>query len=498
MGVCTSASKKTGVIYYLEISQPILPPKETSVSTEIKALSTSLLYNYLVKNHNRAISSQSKHYEVFDVRSQESYQALQINDSINFPLKPFYEKKLELPKELKIILNLKTLIIVGLPELPSGAGFSEEFVHFLKEIDRVGIKINTLYIYKHKVEHFLSSFEFFSHDAKDLIKSFYLPLLLLDRSDFAVNHHLNEPQKAKSSSPEVAFSQCQRVYIQNHQKFESYFPNFLAEKLHAHIIYFTTSFSTSDISTKYKFDPKKLNQSTHPPQGETYAVYHQNILDVNNEQQSYFPRLIKSKSNILVVDESISSKRVISLIKETLKRDIKVDSDSIWRYIDERIPNITTSMINLPDSSPEQKKNENKGGTKEGTININNSSMVQLLTRCDELRQNISDLKKETNSIQLTIELYELTLRMIDNIIKDPQDEKYRNLNSGNVKLKSTIFKYPACIKILNTIGFIHKDQQTQLYNNSLDLKNIKLIRSDLALAFRQFNEASDDSNNNK
>ena len=99
-------------------------------------------------------------------------------------------------------------------------------------------------------------------------------------------------------------------------------------------------------------------------------------------------------------------------------------------------------------------------------------------------------LKKETGSYSSTQELYNLIMRIVENIIKDSENEKFRKLNKANEKLRNMIFKYPSCVKILGIVGFFHKDAQDEHYINALDSSSIKLIRGDLELAFRKFSDA--------
>lgn len=481
MGACTSQTKKTKAQFFLKTCQQLQLPKEiSSLGFDLQILTSSLLYNLIAKNHNRGIGNLIKHYEVIDVRPNAEFSAIHIYDSINLDLKDFYQKKQELPKEFKIVLNLKHLIIVGWPTPLLGSPLPEQFVYFFKELERTGIKLNTIYIYQERVEDFLKTYEFFSNKAHESISKYFLPMLIFDREDILpiANPHV---RVVKPSSQVAPISATQRVYVQLFQKFDSYFPDFLSEGLNTDLIYFSMDIKT--LGNKYKEFSKKVNQSVAPSQGEKYAVYTENIRESKSAENTYLPTMIKTRKNFIVVDEASSSNCILNYLKDSLSTHLKIDSDSTWRYIQERVPKFNTVIIEDSVSVP-NKKPRQKGS--QGNLDDAGSGTQ---TRLDELRLNLSSLKKEARSYNTVKDLYDLIMRIVENILKNPDDEKYRNLNKGNVNLKNTIFKYQSSVKILEIVGFLNPDQHSQLYTNSLDAPSIKLVRGDLELAFRQFSD---------
>lgn len=490
MGACNTNNKKKGQVFYLKTSAVSKLPKDlAAVPLEIKAITPSLLYNLLTKNHNNELMNQLKQYEVLDVRTHSEYSELHLHDSINLELREFYKKKLELPKEFKIVLNLKSLIIVG---FDSSSSIPEETHYLIKEFERTGIKLNAIYILPHGLSEFIKTYSFFSHKSHPTIVRYFLPTLIFDRADIQGDHL--QIIKRDSSSPGTGTHAPgavtpQKIFVQLLSKFDSYFPEFLAEELGTHLIYFSAD--TQNLGAKYQNIGRKSLQGSSP-QPDKYTFYYEKSAELNNLKKNQLKKLLKTRQNFIMVNDSASSTRVLEFFQDVLVNQLRIDRESLLRYIQERVPKFNVSNPEEPllTQGNEPKKNRPSSAHKKETVEKIQKEEIDIMTRCDEFRVGFSSLKKECGSYSATQDLYNLIMRIVENIIKDPENEKFRKLNRANEKLQNTIFKYPSCVKILGIVGFFNKDPQGEIYVNSLDLSSIKLIRGDLELAFRKFSDA--------
>jgi len=67
----------------------------------------------------------------------------------------------------------------------------------------------------------------------------------------------------------------------------------------------------------------------------------------------------------------------------------------------------------------------------------------------------------------------------------NPLDKKYRTIRISNIKLSEIIFKRKTGVSIIELVGF--NKETDDLYLNRLDIKDLKLIKGDLDLAYRNF-----------
>ena len=85
-------------------------------------------------------------------------------------------------------------------------------------------------------------------------------------------------------------------------------------------------------------------------------------------------------------------------------------------------------------------------------------------------------------------ETIELLLKLLDNILKDELNKKYRLLKTSSEKLNNLIFNEESSTRLLITIGFKKQGETNGIvsYENSADFKEIKETRDKLFSLFNQ------------
>ena len=90
----------------------------------------------------------------------------------------------------------------------------------------------------------------------------------------------------------------------------------------------------------------------------------------------------------------------------------------------------------------------------------------------DRITVQIENLVQQTGNV-FDAEQSVVTLRsLLSNIIRDPYDVKFRTINLSNKVIASKVAKYPACIAILKSIGFV-KSESTMIIGKGKGFVNV-------------------------
>ena len=119
-------------------------------------------------------------------------------------------------------------------------------------------------------------------------------------------------------------------------------PEFLADGLRTKLVYFSAD--TQNFGPKYQNIGKKAKEGASPEITKKYTCFAEKILEVKSLQQSHLKKLIKSRKNFIMVNDSASSARALELFQEALVALLKIDSESLARYMQERLPKLNPGL----------------------------------------------------------------------------------------------------------------------------------------------------------
>jgi len=476
MGACgTKGVKKPETSLRLS-----MVPYKNPTNYIIKIIQPSLLYSLISKDLNREISGQNKDHEYIDCRAAAKFKASHLKSAINIDLSNLKENKENLFKSLKILLDFKNLILVGENLVSFDNDLVEGLFDFFKSLESAKISLNRIYVFNGNIKDILNEYPYFSQTHQTNLKEKYLPFLLYSAQD-------KVPRIKKDALPIQDSIQdgdgiAQKIYIQDYQKFKQSFNEEMYYNtlgIRAAFITFK-SLSLDDLNIKYTTKEKSTQYDLALENNKKFQIYTEDLTNLK-EAQSILKTLYNKKSPFLVVHESKKAESVIIQLVNFLKVYEKIEFTNLQSYIEERIPKISSSQVNAENNKKLEKIQEKKSPKK---LQSKVTQDENTLSRQEELNQQMALLKKSCKSHPETFEeIYNLISKILDNMIKNPEEEKYKTLNESNPKLKQTIFKFDSSKKIMEILGF-RKKEETQYYN-PLDVSNLKHIKIEIDIAYK-------------
>lgn len=79
---------------------------------------------------------------------------------------------------------------------------------------------------------------------------------------------------------------------------------------------------------------------------------------------------------------------------------------------------------------------------------------------------------------------YNLLVTLLSNIYNNKSSENYRTVRKTNSQVNDLLGRYKNGVKLLNEVGFLDKGSG---YVNNTDVKYVKIYRTDLDMAYRNF-----------
>lgn len=79
---------------------------------------------------------------------------------------------------------------------------------------------------------------------------------------------------------------------------------------------------------------------------------------------------------------------------------------------------------------------------------------------------------------------YNLLVTLLSNIYNNKTSEHYRTVRKTNPQVNDLLGKYKYGVRLLSEVGFLDKGSG---YVNSTDVKYLKIYRTDLDMAYRNF-----------
>ena len=84
-------------------------------------------------------------------------------------------------------------------------------------------------------------------------------------------------------------------------------------------------------------------------------------------------------------------------------------------------------------------------------------------TKIDDMIQKIYN----NNKIETLITAFELLIKLFQNIINKPTEDKFKNFKTSNESIKSKILVIPEILELIKTIGYASVSDDTYTYKNS-------------------------------
>ena len=93
------------------------------------------------------------------------------------------------------------------------------------------------------------------------------------------------------------------------------------------------------------------------------------------------------------------------------------------------------------------------------------------MEQSDELDKIVSDIYK-TYDAKHVKEAYRILNKLFDNIINNPDEEKFKIFNKGNINLRLKVLLIKECQDILNSLGYVELDSERLIFKG--DIKRLK------------------------
>jgi len=488
MGSCTTKAKK--IEYSVKLSD--VPYKSDSNYT-IKIIQPSLFYNLAVKDLNKQNSNQLKENEYIDFRDKKDFTINHLRSSMNLEFGSLKENRENLFKSLKILLDFKNLVLIGDSLVSSDNEIAENLLEFIKLLENSKININKVYILDGSITNMLNKFSFLSIQISLQIEGKSLPLMLYSDNDkgFLVRNDVTIPSRATDASTLIqgnikkfSFETGNTVYIQDYPRFQqSYDENLYLEILGLRTVLLTFNhINLEDLKIKSNSPQKKTRGSTLDFKEKKISIISEEITNTK-EIQAILKNLFLQKSPFLLVHDPKKVEVTINALISFLETRIKINSSNLRNYIEERIPKM--NVVNASSMTEFKPNNDKKNKSPQKQTKLPEENLIK--SRLEEINEMMFGLKKVTKGSSITFQdVSDLLSKIVDNIIKNPHEEKYRNLNGNNPKLKQSIFKFEESKKLLEIVGFIPRGYNNEVqYHNSLDVNSLKHIKVDLELGFK-------------
>ena len=81
----------------------------------------------------------------------------------------------------------------------------------------------------------------------------------------------------------------------------------------------------------------------------------------------------------------------------------------------------------------------------------------------DDLDKIVDDIYK-TYDAKRVKEAYKILNKLFNNIINNPDEEKYKIFNKGNINLKIKVLLIKECQDILNSLGYVELDNERLIF----------------------------------
>lgn len=311
------------------------------------------------------------------------------------------------------------------------------------------------------LEHFNREFQFLSFNEKNEKRELFPPILI-DFRDF-------DDASSKSHTS--------RIFIEEGSS-KDYEKSPTIRKLD---IKFVLRISPSNNQEKQALTSKATNGTLENKLAIVeFCEFHN--ADSVKKSKNIVKKFLAAGSNMLFLYEETKYQETLAFLVDFLSKMLKLSTDSINQYLGSLFPH--KKSLGLEPHANNVELIQEKSAELQLKKKDSAKKIPEIQNRCDEMTNLIGEAFKKTKEIEQIIEVLQ---KLITNIIAEPENEKFRSIKTTNEKLKKTIFSSTSMIKLVELCGFNKTTDNPQIYRNGLDIANIKIIKSDLDLAFKNF-----------
>ena len=418
-------------------------------------ISDSMFFNVLIKKMFNDYLKEDELNKKFEIVLLDDSLKIQANNNIYGQLIDSNKLNSSLNKEMKILYDFKTLIL--LKQREKALIDDKMIVQFIQFMHNANVNLKRISILESPLEKFLERFVLFNKDSALLRKNnFIFPLILFDFTDLILT--LEKPYKLQKS---VFFVENSENFSKNSEKILCYFELL---KIHSIII----------------FDDDKKNYNLMEIDKNFTAVFYESAHIASQKKvKELLKKEISLDSSILFVYNKKKYQEFVDFLIDFLCKLFKCFQEPIMNYFQKLFPeqNIINNQVNQRNELNNEKKLIKKKSTSQ---NLENKTK----NRCEEMTILLEEMKKGIKDMNSLIEIVQ---KLITNIINESNNEKFRKIKSTNEKLKKTIFSTQESKKLLELCGFFKTKDAADVYQNNLDIMNLKIIKSDFDLAAKNF-----------
>ena len=444
----------------------------TKKKTDYSIIENSKLYNLLLTSKNKSIEMENdflfttksilNDYSssiiffnlIFDVDKKNPDWKIKGIEWIDTPYERLILKANDFLPIFKTFIDFKTIVFV------SDSSISKMKCENISDIMKNN-KVNSksIYFYCKGMKNFDLKFSNFDTSSSNYLSpKFYLPLIVVDYKDYK--------RKNKKKVNTINFAQNISFFLKN-LNLENDFDNYLKYNNIQNIIFIVSS------------DKKELKDK---------------IKKINEKIKLIFidpdTLIIESTKKLKkIIQNSIKDKNSNSLIITETEKHLHIYYQYLKERLNLRIYYIKTYFESLFIGEKKQFKmfesKKERSVIKRKNSNTLNSLKKYLKLYCKKYEY---------------FEMKRISLKILDNILNDPFQGKFRLIKNSSKKLNEIFFEKDYGTKILFNFGFKlikgDEDQKVKEYKNSLETQEIKKIKEIFIFVLKNI-ELNDNKNNN-
>lgn len=452
----SSPQKDKKVLIYQPSLEPLtenlnylfLPQKIPNEEISITIHSITYLFNLLsfhVKKNRISINKELSLFELIELTKENAL----LNSALALDLEVLNKYEANERKNFKMLMDFKNIVVPKCNEPDRIDENIKEFIDFLKETNT---NVKGLKFIRENITVFINKFPYFSNSeqTKKEIESAKFPILVFNSDDL----------DKKGKQIDVS----ETIFIEDSNRFEPIYnknQNFYSKIL--------------GITKIIRHNQENL------PKNDDNMIIDINFFDKNMKYN--FEKIINTKSGkILFIFPFSETKTIVSLIN-LIARCLNCSNQDYFKYFLASIPKgislfQTLYELKINQDSPffqiEKKEKKNKGSARTLT------NEGELKNRCEQMTIVIRKLKKNEAG-----DILDILGLLLNNMINNYEEEKYKIVKINNEKLRKTIFSSDLSTALVELCGFIHDKNDYNIYKNVLSLIDLKMIKMDLELAIK-------------
>lgn len=425
-----------------------LPQKIANEEINITIHSITYLFNLLsfhVKKNKISINKELSLFELIELTQENAL----LNSSLSLDLNILNKYEANERKNFKMLMDFKNIVLPRSKEPDRIDDNIQKFIDFLKETNT---NIKGLKFIRESIPAFLKKFPYFrnSEEVKKEIESAKFPILVFNSED------LNKTDK----QIEVA----ETIFIEDSNRFETIYQ--ISQVFYTNILGITKIIRHTQDKMPYNDDNKIVNL---------------NFFDKNMNHN--LKKIINMKSERILFILPYSETKTIIILINLIARSLNCSNQNFFKYFLASIPKgislfQTLYELKINPDSPffqiEKKEKKNKGSVRTLT------NEGELKNRCEQMTILIKKLNKNEAG-----NIIDILSKLLNNLINNYEEEKYKIVKANNEKLRTTIFSSNFSTTLVELCGFMQDKNDHNIYKNVFSQFDLKMIKMDLELAIK-------------